>query len=160
MAIFNISYGVIDDQGDTQRIQVTVPQGALTLANITGYAQALAALIDDVIDGYISDISLCLVIGLPGGMKTSANAGAEVERGANFTFQADGTNYAHTIRVPGVLPGLFVGNSVDLTAGAVVALRAALTSGLNIGGTQVIPSDRYENDLTNLIAATKTFRRK
>ena len=159
MALFNVSIRVEDADGDSQTFVVPVPRGTLTLAQITSYAQQLVSLIDDIISGQITGISVCIGIELPGGIKSSPLAFSEVQKGANLSFAATGTVYRHTIRIPSVQPALFIGDALDVEDTAVALVIAALVSGLSAGGTTVQPSNFYEMDISGLLDAQKSFRK-
>ncbi len=159
VATFNISYSILDGDGDTSNFAVKVPRGAFTIAQIESYAQQLASLLDVVIGGKITGLAVTLEAALPGGLKAAAVGTSDVQEGALFTF-TNASPYVDSVRVPAWLETAFAGKEVNLEAVGVGAFVAALTAGLDIGGTQVQPSDRYENDYTALARAVKSFRKK
>jgi len=159
VATFNVSYSILDGDGDTSALAFKVPAGTLTLAQITGYAQQVATLLDAVIGGKILGIGITLDAALPGGLKAAAVATSDVQEGALFTFTTS-TPYVDSVRVPAWLETLFTGKEVNLAGAGVGAFRDALLTGLTVAGANVAASDRYENDYTSLKTATKSFRKK
>lgn len=158
MALVHIGFRIVDDDGDTSTMSVKVPQGSLTIAELTEFAEELAVLIDDCIDGAIQQITLAISVSLPGGLQASPVANSEVQRGGLLSFSATGTPYRFSIRVPAFTPSKFAGNTVDDQDSDVTALLLAFTAGLDATGTQVQPCDKYENDLSAYIEGVKSFR--
>jgi hypothetical protein len=159
VATFNVSYSILDGDGDTSALAFKVPAGTLTLAQITGYAQQMATLLDAVIGGKILGIGITLDAALPGGLKAAATATSDVQEGALFTFTT-ATPYVDSVRVPAWLETLFTGKEVNLAGTGVGAFRDGLLNGIDVAGTTVAASDRYENDYTSLKSSVKSFRKK
>ncbi|HRE47193.1 MAG TPA: hypothetical protein PLD47_05660 [Aggregatilineales bacterium] len=161
MAISVISFSVRDADGDTYSVPFHIPSTGITLARFQQLANVLATALDDVIDGIIVSASLEFGLSLPGGLDTVPVAYCEVQKGALFNFTAAGTSYSHGIYIPSFTPALFEGDSVNTGDTAVQALRDAILNGIaaDIDDPAVAPSDRYENDLTALVKATKRFRK-
>ena len=159
MSTFNCSYSVTDSDGDSRSMVVPVPRGALTLAEITGFMEAQAALIDPILDGAITEMRVEIKVPVPGGLKASPNANAEVQKGGLFTFALDGSDYSYSIRVPALLPSLFSGKEVNTADTDVTAFVNSIIAGLDVAGTQVTPSNPFEFDINALKTAKKTFRK-
>lgn len=159
VATFNVSYSILDGDGDTSALAFKVPAGTLTLAQITGYAQQVATLLDVVIGGKITGLAITLEAALPGGLKASATGTSDVQEGALFSF-VNASPYIDSIRVPAWNEDLFVGKEVNTEGTGVGNFISALITGLDVSGATVAASDRYENDYTSLKSAVKSFRKK
>jgi hypothetical protein len=159
MAIFNCSYSIQDADGDRHSVVIPVPRGTLTLPEITGFMEQQAALLDAVIDGKVVEMRVEVQVAVPAGLKANAVANSEVQKGALFTFDLDGTGYAHSIRIPAFTPALFSGNAVNTADADVTALVNSITTGLTISGTPVAPSNPFEFDIEGLSSAKKSFRK-
>ena len=161
MAIYLISYAVQDYKGSVARIQVPVPRGALSIAQVEGYMQLLGEPLDNILDGKIvaADLRVGLNITPIVGQKTGPVLNSDVEEGANMSYAAAGTDYSFSIRLPAFAAALFSGKAVNDQSQLVQEFNSAITAGLSVGGTTVSPSDRYENDLITFIRGTKTFRK-
>lgn len=158
MSLVHVGFRIADADGDTSSMSVQVPLGALTLAHLVEFAEELAVLIDDSIDGVIQAITVATAVSLPGGLQASPVAGSEVQKGGLLSFVAAGTPYRWSVRVPAMTPAKFTGNLVDDTDSDIAALIAAFEDGLDSSGTTVSPCDKYENDLTAYIEGVKSFR--
>ncbi len=158
MSLVHVGYRIADADGDTSSMSIKIPLGTLTLAELVEYAEEMAVLIDDCIDGVIQEITIQTSVSLPGGLQASPIAGCEVQKGALLSFVAAGTPYRFSVRVPAFTPAMFVANAVDGTDDDVIALLAGFTAGLDATGTQVQPCDKYENDLTSYLEGVKSFR--
>ena len=149
-----ISFSLIDYKGDVGQVVVHVPTGE-TLTDLQTYANAVATDLDGITGMQIQSASLSLNLTIPGGLKATPVDDVDKEVGANFGFDAANTPYRHTIRVPGIDPDLRVGELIDDTDAAVLAFESEIATG---NGT-VAASDKYGNDLTDLIQARVTFRK-
>jgi hypothetical protein len=158
MSLVHVGFRIADADGDTSSMSVKVPLAALTLAELVEFAEELAVLIDDSIDGVIQEITIQTSVDLPGGLQASAVAGSEVQKGGLLSFTAADTPYRWSVRVPAMTPAKFTGNVVDDTDDDIIALIAAFEDGLDATGTTVEPCDKYENDLTAYIEGVKSFR--
>ncbi len=158
MSLVHVGFRIADADGDTSSMSVKVPLAALTLAQLVEFAQELAVLIDDSIDGVIQEITVQTSVALPGGLQASAIAGSEVQKGGLLSFTAADTPYRWSIRVPSMTPAKFTGNIVDAVDTQIALLIAAFEDGLDATGTNVSPCDRYENDLVTYIEGVKSFR--
>lgn len=147
-----VSFRLIDADGDSKTLPVYIPSGD-TLANITTFAQAVGAALDDASGCLLDAISVTANIALPGGIKSAAVAGSEVQKGALLSFDAANTNYKQSYYVPGWLDAGFSGNAVDNT-GVYAAFIALLVTTAGIDAT-----DRDGNDLTAYISGVKKFRK-
>lgn len=159
MALVHVGVKMLDDDGDTSTFAVKVPLGALTLAQITGFAQAWATEIDDMTDGKITGLSVIIGVTLPGGLKADPVQYSEVQKGALLSFSAAGTAYRHSIRIPAVTPSKFTGNVLNSADADVAAVITIMEDGVDIGGVDVLPCDKYENDIVAYIEGVKSFRR-
>ena len=112
MSLVHVGFRISDADGDTSSMSVKVPLAALTLAELVEFAQELAVLIDDSIDGIIQEITIQTSVSLPGGLQGAAVAGSEVQKGGLLSFTAAGTPYRWSVRVPALTPGKFTGITV------------------------------------------------
>ena len=158
-ALYNVSYSLLDDDGNTSAYAIKVPEAALTIAEIREFAQEFAAALDLVTEAQITKIAVTLETTIPGGLKATPEAQSNVQEGALFSFIASDTLYKYGSRVPAFQQDYFTGTQVDQTEVDVQAYINAMLLGLDSTGTPVIPSDQYGNDLTTVAKAYKSFRR-
>lgn len=157
MALVNIvSFSLTDSDGDSNTVPFYIDTG-LTIAEYQAFVDDIAPKLDAVTGSVIDAVTLTINLSVPGGVKGSAVAGIENQRGGNFSFSAANSRYKHSTRIPGITDDHFAGKSVKVgDAGDVDALVTAILTGV----TPAIPRDRQGNDLTGLATAVKTFRRK
>lgn len=155
-----ISHQITDADGQTNALQTFIDGDTLTDNALQGFAQEEALRLDLVIDGAITDITVTRHVPLPAGIKVAPVANCEVQKGANWQFKPDNTNYSWTPYIPSFKPSLFVGNLVNQANADVTSLRTLYLSGLTVNSEIVIPTDEYGNSLATLTTSYKTFHRK
>jgi len=152
-AVDLISYTVVDVAGTRSQVHLYAPSGS-TVAQLQALSDEVVAALDEIIAGQVISANLNLALTLPGTLKLTPLAGHYVQMGANFGFNALGTAYRHSIRVPSILESLVVGDEVDLTDADVTAFVDAIVD----PAATTKPSDRHGADLTGVINAPVTFR--
>ena len=152
-----IIYSVLDAKGQSSTTEVNLSD-ALSLVQITGYAQALATLINAVTTGVVTRIGVVVAVDLPVGLRVAALTNSDVEEGAKFQFNT-ASNFRTGFRLPTFDETKIASNSraVDLEDADVAALVNGIVNGLTIGGTVVSPTDKRESDITALTAAKEQF---
>jgi len=148
-----VSYSLVDSEGRRGNVQVYVP-ATLTLAQVQTGSDALIALIDAITGAKVDSAQVALALTLPGGLKASATEGEDIQKGANFGFDAADTPYRHTVRIPAVAEAIVNGDEINQADED----AAAFISFMEDGATPFLPSDRYANDLGSLLSAVVTFR--
>jgi len=154
-----LSFSIRDADGDVSSLPVYIDDTGLVHADVAGYADDMAVLVDAIIDGVIDSIAITYQHTLPGGLATTPVANSEVQKGGLIKLSATGTNYSHSIRVPAMTPSLFVSDAIDLADTDVLAFTNALISGLTPVTTLVKPCNKYEMDLLAVLGGVKSFRK-
>lgn len=156
---YSVSFSIEDRDGDNSTVVIFV-DSTFTLAQYAGFVTAFAPLLDAVTQGKIVSATLNMDMTLPGSLKSSATSTAENQVGGLWTL-ATPARYKHGLRVPALIDSLFVGKNVNYSAaGAGQNFTNAVTGGVDVSGTQIIPRDGYGNDLTSVATAVKSIRRK
>ncbi len=158
-AITTISYRVQDAKGNKSSFLIRVP-ASFTHTQVSAFHANFAPVLDAVLGAKIVEAAVEYSLTLPGGLKANPDANNDVQESGLFTMVAADTAFVESIRVPGFKESLFSGETIPTEAGAALAFKNALISGLDGGGVQVLPCDRYGNDLTSMRSAVKTFRKK
>jgi hypothetical protein len=158
MAVFSIIYGVTDGKNEKSSFTVNIPD-TFTVAQITGFATQLLPLVNALVTGGLTSVGLSLNLDsiLTGGIGAAA-ANSDVEEGAKWTFGVPG-GFLTSLRLPTfdeqfILPGTRL---VDEADPAVAAFQTAMVAGLNVGGTQVQPSDTRGEDIVDILSAVESF---
>lgn len=159
MGLVLVSYSITDADGDVSSMPIYIPDAGLAHADVAGFADNFAVLVDNVTDGFISAINITYQHTVPVTVNSAAVANSEVQKGALFQFSATGTPYKHSVRVPAFTPGKFSGDSVNTADADVIVFVNALAAGLTPVATLVKPSNKYEMDLASNISAVKSFRK-
>jgi hypothetical protein len=155
MAVVSVlSYSIVDDDGNAKSMPIYIPAGA-TVANIQAFSDAMAPLLDDVLDGVINAVTLSIGLTLPGGLKSSPVAGSNVQEGALISFDVASSNYSHSIFVPAWAQAFFSGSQVTLEDTEPGLFATQMVSGSNT----IAPSDRAGLDLTSVLSGSKRFRK-
>ena len=163
MALYNISYSLLDSDGDTDTFAIKVIASTHTLAQVQEAAQDFAVALDAVTGAQITSIAVTLEAALPGGLKATPDGSIENQKGATLSLTLEGSPYRDSLRIPGVKPALFSGKALITTQGeAVDAVVDMLTGGIAVttgGGAVVEPSNRFELPYADLVTAVKSFRK-
>lgn len=151
------SIQVLDSRGEiaSADFPFSYTVGTSTLANIISWVQGLGAAVDLVTDGQITKIRVSLLIPLPGGIKTSPNAGGDNEKTGLLTWDATATPNAYGTDIPAIMNSQLSGNQINLGAAAM----SALVLYLETAATGIIGTDRYENALSSVRRGSLTFRK-
>jgi hypothetical protein len=151
-----ISVSVVDYKGDTGNVVYYVPTGQ-ALGDIELQAQTFAALLDDVTGGVIQGMTITKQMTLPSGLKDTALAAHNIEKGGNIGFDCANTPYRTTIRVPAIAEAIVTGEVVDITTANDPG--DLFCDHVVAGLSPVLPSDKYGNDITARLEGVVTFRK-
>lgn len=156
-AVLSILYSVRDSKDQVSTFEINIPTSA-TLAQATGFAQAMATLVNAVTTGVLTRVGIVVGVTLPGGIRVAPLTNSDVEEGAKFQFNTAG-GYRTGFRLPTFLETLIASNSraVDLEDADVAALVDAMESGIVITGTTISPTDGRSDDVTALVSAKEQF---
>lgn len=155
MALYLVSYSIRDSDGDRKQCQVYFDPGAATLAQILTWVTAVGDLVDAVTAGVIEAVNLSLTPNIAAGWKDTPAETTDIQRGALLKFDADNTQYGHSIFIPAAISTVFTNDTVDLNNAAVQAFTDYITTITN----GIVGSDKYANDLLAVTAGVKTFRK-
>lgn len=151
-----ISIPIVTPDG-RKAVTVFLPP-ATTLAQAGGFVTGFAPLIDAITGGVIVGAEVTLPLALPGGLKTTPDAGATVHRGGLFGFD-NPSPYKWSQYVGSLTPTLFNGKLVNVGDTDVNAYLTAMESGITVSGTPVQPTNEYDDDLTTNVSAREAFRK-
>jgi hypothetical protein len=151
------SFSVIDDTGVAASIDIPFKfdDATATLANLTAWMSGLASAVDDVTEAQLLKSRMTLILTLPGGIKASPVAGSDVEETGLFTWNVSGSSNAYGEDYAAFIQSAFVGKTINQADASVAALIAYL----NVASNTIIGTDRYQNALTTVKRAEKTFRK-
>jgi len=150
-----ISISVVDAAGERESVRFPVPNDA-TVAEVQALSDDIVAAFEDLTGGYVESSAVTLALTLPAGTRISASDDHYVQTGFNLGYSAANTTYKHTVRIPAVNAALVTNGVFDVGAQVVTDFNAIMVS----GDATTLPTDRYGNDITGFIAASKSFRRK
>jgi hypothetical protein len=143
---------------DGRKSMDTFLPAATTLAQAQGFITSFAALIDTIVGGVIVDANVSFPLTLPGGIKSTPDAGATVHRGGLFGYD-NPSPYKWSQYVPSLSPSLLLGDAVNVGDTDVGAYITAMESGITVSGTPVQPTNQYDDDLTTNVSAVESFRK-
>lgn len=149
--MWGLNFTVRDSDGDRSTFRVNLPT-ATAQADVVLFAQALALLADDVIEGVIESIQATLNIALPAGLETTTT-NSDVEHGARFSFQT-ANGFSTSFRLPTIMDSMLVGKNVYQADPNMAAFIAGIVTGLE----GVAPCDSRGEDITGIVSAVESFR--
>jgi len=153
MGVHLLTWQITDADGNTRSIVMPMADTE-SVADIQTFVTNHAALLDAVVDGVISKASVQHALTLPGGLDATPEADMLVSTGGLFSFTATGTDYRKSIYVPTVKMAL-ISDSKDIpNAGDVAAWITDLLS-----GTEISPTDNFENVLAAFLSGTRVNRK-
>lgn len=157
----DLSYSIKDTKGKATSFSVQFPATADIVVLRDNFAPDTAVLLDEFIDGVITDASGTINVNLDGvAIKTAPILGADVEEGAVFSFRST-AGAPTTFRIPTIDEtfGLETGDAVDTSAPAVDALIDRIIAGETVGLTNVRFSDSHGNNVSAFQKAVDGFRK-
>lgn len=149
---------VLDAPGSESIMRLHVPNNT-ELGNFKTFIQNTAVLIDALIKGRITNLSIGIGVDLPGGIKTAADATADVEEGARFIFNAlNGGSFR--MRIPTFDEAKMVTGSdlVNTADTDVAAFVTQIVDGQTISLQAQHPSAADESDIVSLASAKSAFQ--
>lgn len=150
-----LTVSLTDHKGDASSLTVYFPPTA-TQADIETWVANEMPVLDELTGAKIEGVTVALAISLPGGLKAAAIADDDNQEGANLSFDADNTVYAHGQRIPAIRATLVSPTGIDISATEFTDWEDAMVTG---NGTAV-PSDRFGNTLLDLQSGNVTFRKR
>ncbi len=151
-----VSLHLVDDAGNRKTIEVFFPT-SFTLAQLQGWATQFATDVDGAIGAVIEKMTVTLGLTIPGGVKSTPDAGSNAHVGGLATFDAAGTTYSFGMYFP--TWALFTGNDMDVTSGSAPDVITDLVTGVTVSGTPITPSDKFANDLVALLKHKRVQRK-
>lgn len=129
-----------------------------TLAQITGWLDAVVPNIDSVIDPQITEVVIALQYTLPVGIKTEPAAGRPVSRGGLLGYRSTG-GAPVAVYLPGLLDSFIVGGNISLS-GDLLTLSNQFEDGVDVAGTVIRMVDRSNSPVTTFRRAKISDRKK
>lgn len=161
---FNIT--IEDSKGANGGVRFCVPI-SIPRSSAAQYAQAMATAIDALALGKITSITMTEDIALPGGLKTVAGSGSDVEEGAQFYWDTAG-GYKSRNRIPTFDEAKIdsASRAVDMADADVVTFTTLVTTGATYTPTAVAAtpgavsaSDHRGDDIVGSSPALELFQR-
>jgi hypothetical protein len=149
---------IMDAPGSESVVRFHVPNNS-EIGNFKTFAQNVAGFIDALIKGKITNVSIGIGVDLPGGIKSTADALADVEEGARFIFNA-ANGGTFRMRLPTfdeakMTTGTDLVNTADTD---VAAFLTEMINGETISLQAEHPSAADESDLVSLASAKSAFQ--
>lgn len=150
-------YTIKDAKGAKSTFTVNFPD-SVNIDVLKTFAGSTAALVDDLIKGQIVDIGIGMTVALPGGLKASPVATADVEEKARFQFTAASgaitgfslPTYDETFTIAG-------SGNVDTANATVDTFVDRILEGQTVLAVNVSPSDDRGSDITGLSSARESY---
>lgn len=160
MAVTHIGYTFLDAKGKRASAGVKVDSASYTLAQLAEFASELGDLIDNVTECQITDCTIYISTSPGAALKASPVANSDVEEGGLFTFSLASSPYVESIRIPGLIQGKFSGETINLADADIDAFVDAIVVGLDASGTNVAPLNKFGVNISSVVSAVKSFRKK
>jgi len=124
-----------------------LPDG-LTIAQYQAFVTSHVPSLDDITGLKLNEASVTLALTMPA-VKATAVASSLSTAGANMSFDAAGTAYSHSIRIPAIRDELVSGKEINASVPVGVGPTTAAQWAADVitGETPALPSDRYDNKL-------------
>lgn len=153
-----LTYTIQDAKAQKALLKLSFPDST-DIAILKVFARSTAAMIDDLIMGRITDMSINLGVNLPSGIKTAAASSADVQERGRFVFRT-ASGIATSIILPtfdelGCLPA---SERIDAMNDFVDTFVDRIISGQTIGFINVSPSDDRGESITSFDHGFMTYR--
>ena len=161
----DLAFSIVDEKGDISTLTFHVPATSV-VADVLIAAEALADLLDPIVQGGFLNAALRLPVDLSGStVNALASAGSDVQEKAKFVFRTAVDKVVSFFNIPTILESIFNAGSkeVDLGHSDVGALVTAVETGIDTtgdGGSSTITfCDNRGDDLYDLIEAVENWGR-
>jgi hypothetical protein len=156
--IVSIFVTIMDAPGSESIVKISLPNNS-EIASAKVFARNTVTLIDALVKGKITNLSLGLGVDLPGGLKSAADALSDVEEGARFIFAA-ANGGSTTMRLPTFDEAKMVSATdlVDTADTDVAAFVTQIVDGQTISLQAEHPSAADESDIVALTSARSAFQ--
>lgn len=147
-----VAFRIVGANGKKKSCVICV-DAAHTDAQIDAFVLQIDQLLDDVIDGFIDEVTVTrqATFSVTG---TTAADNRHVSHGGLLSFDATGIDLRHSLYIPTFALSLIDNNNAIANAGATAAFVTALLSGTNCDVT-----DRYGNDLSSFLSGRDVNRK-
>jgi len=128
-------------QRNRQTVATKVNFGSATLANMVSWYNLYLTEIDAISTAQVIDGSLTIKPGIPSGLKSSPDAGSNVQQGGLYVFSVNGITYSFGVRIPAISDSQLQANMLDIDPTAtgsdtfISLLTGGQSSPINIPGT-------------------------
>lgn len=151
-----ISVTLQDEDGQSAALKMFADIASTdTIADLNTWAAAYLPKVDAITDGVIKSARAIVDLTLPGGLKSSAVSGAEIERTGLFNFSVNSSKYRQSLDVPTMANSKTVGNKISLAdtdVAAWISLILTLTNGVRA-------VSEWDANLLAALDGAKTFRK-
>jgi hypothetical protein len=152
--------GIRDAPGSESIVRIHMPTNT-EIATFQTFLGDTATLIDAVVKGKITSLSVGIGVDLPGGLKSTPDSAADVEEGARFIF-GTANGGSTRVRLPTFDEAKMVSGTdlVNTSDTDVAAFVTQMIDGETITLQAQHPSGSDESDITSLTSARSAFQRE
>jgi len=153
-----INFEITDEKNKLASVQVCLAD-SLLWAVVEAAAGQIAALLDNIITGYVTGISVSREVALPGGISTAPVAGSDREEGGLIVYNSAGgvaKQRIPTLNETFILAGT---DLIDQALGAMETWLDFMKDGITVSSTLVAPVDSRGEDIVTVRSAREDFRR-
>lgn len=145
----NISISFRDARPGVDRAVYRVPD-TVTPAQVEAYVAAILPNLDDVVGGVITQVQFQITIDISGiaDLKTDPEANSRNAAAASMSF-LPANDVPDVIYLPGIKDAYVTGQNIDI-ASPLDTLVTQFTTGVDVSGTQIGLSDRYDSRYASL----------
>lgn len=161
MAAVAVNFTIIDQKGESSKTTVHVPTG-FSVAQYAAFAQSMAQLIANIIDGQITEVSVSLPLSLSGAtIRAVALGAADIFKKLFIQARSAVAGLVGKFNIPTYDEANNIAGSdqADQADTEIAALIAIVENGANISGEVVQPVDLRGNDLVDVSIAREIFRK-
>lgn len=154
MAVHVISITITDAGGHKKAVNLYTPD-TTTPANVQTFLTAHLPLLDEIISGVISAVTLSIAMVLPVGLDVVPLNDMLVDNGGLFGFTADGTQYRHGIFVPTINLALMNNDWSIPDAGDIQTWEQSVLSGEAV----ISLTNKHEQELLAFLGGERVNRK-
>jgi len=129
----------------------------VTLAQIVLAVAAIVTDLDAILDGKIVKLGACIDVTLPGGLKTDAIGGSEIERTGLLRTASAGAPRSWSLDIPAFAYDKFISGTNQISM--VDSDVQAFATNFSVNAGNIVWTDPYGNVLDDVLSGVKTFRK-
>ena len=160
--LFRLTATLVDDEDvKASTLQYALVPEAVTGTQLSALLNAWATAVNGITDGGFANLEVALVLAPDSiGLPVTAHGSEEASENGEFQYNLTGTQRTWTSAIPTLSEAVVLGNSIDTTNTAIIALNTLITGAILTTGNYCSPDGRAVASRKATFLGTRKHRRQ